>query len=78
MTRVKASEYLFLADMLPAARDGNVVGVRYFQAQCTQVFSDIKTARMPPRRRAGIRVAARWPSCSRRRGRQWRGVAGES
>ena len=44
MTRVKASEYLFLADMLPADRDGNVVGVRDFQAQCTQVFSDIKTA----------------------------------
>lgn len=44
VTRVKASEYLFLAGMLSADKDGNVVGVRDFQAQCTQVFSNIEAA----------------------------------
>ena len=44
VTRVKASEYLFLAGMLSADKDGNVVGVGDFQAQCTQVFSNIETA----------------------------------
>ncbi|MCZ6664407.1 MAG: RidA family protein, partial [Gammaproteobacteria bacterium] len=44
VTRVKASEYLFLAGMLSADRDGNVVGVRDFDAQCTQVFANIGAA----------------------------------
>lgn len=44
ISRVKASEYLFLAGMLSADKDGNVIGVRDFQAQCTQVFANIETA----------------------------------
>ena len=44
ISRVKASEYLFLAGTLSADKDGNVIGVRDFQAQCTQVFANIETA----------------------------------
>jgi len=44
ISRGKASEYLFLAGMLSANKDGNVIGVRDFQAQCTQVFANIETA----------------------------------
>ena len=44
ITRVEASEYLFLAGMLSADKDGNVVGVRDFDAQCTQVFANIGAA----------------------------------
>lgn len=44
MTRVKASEFLFIAGMLSANRDGNVVGQHDFDAQCTQVFDNISAA----------------------------------
>ena len=44
VSRVKASEYLFLAGMLSADKDGNVIGIRDFQAQCTQVFANIEAA----------------------------------
>jgi len=44
VTRVKASEYLFLAGMLSADKDGNIVGERDFDAQCTQVFANIEAA----------------------------------
>ncbi len=44
VSRVKASEYLFLAGMLSADNDGNVIGIRDFQAQCTQVFANIEAA----------------------------------
>ncbi len=41
VTRVKASEFLFIAGMLSADPDGNVVGERDFDAQCTQVFANL-------------------------------------
>lgn len=44
VTRVKASEFLFIAGMLAGDKDGNVVGVRDFQAQCAQVFSNLHAA----------------------------------
>ena len=44
MTRVKASEFLFIAGMLSADRDGNVVGDGDFDAQCTQVFRNVEAA----------------------------------
>ena len=44
ISRVKASEYLFLAGMLSADKGGNVIGVRDFQAQCAQVFSNLHAA----------------------------------
>ena len=44
VTRVKASEFLFLAGMLSADKEGNVVGVRDFDAQCTQVFGNLEAA----------------------------------
>ena len=44
MSRVKASEYLFLAGMLAADKDGNIIGVGDFQAQCAQVFANIEAA----------------------------------
>ena len=44
VTRVKASEFLFIAGMLSADPDGNVVGERDFDAQCTQVFANLHAA----------------------------------
>lgn len=44
VTRVKASEFLFLAGMLSADKDGNSVGIRDFDAQCTQVFANVEAA----------------------------------
>jgi enamine deaminase RidA (YjgF/YER057c/UK114 family) len=44
ITRVKASEFLFIAGQLAAARDGSVVGADDFDAQCRQVFANIEAA----------------------------------
>ena len=44
VTRVKASEFLFLAGMLPAAKDGSSVGENDFDAQCRQIFANIRDA----------------------------------
>ncbi len=44
VTRVKASEFLFVAGMLSADRNGNVVGAGDFDAQCVQVFANIHAA----------------------------------
>jgi len=44
MTRVKASEFLFIAGMLAADRDGKIVGDGDFDAQCTQVFANVAAA----------------------------------
>ena len=43
MTRVKASEFLFIAGQV-AVKDGNVVGEDDFDAQCVQTFANIETA----------------------------------
>ena len=44
VTRVKASEYLFIAGMLAADRDGKLVGGDDFEAQCGQVFRNVESA----------------------------------
>ncbi len=44
MTRVKASEFLFIAGMLAADKAGSVVGKDDFDAQCAQVFRNIAAA----------------------------------
>lgn len=44
ITRVKASEFVFIAGQLSADKNGNVVGVDDFDAQCTQVFGNIEAA----------------------------------
>ena len=44
LTRVKASEFVFIAGMLSADKSGKVVGVDDFDAQCVQVFANIETA----------------------------------
>lgn len=44
VTRVKASEYLFIAGQLAADRNGQVVGAGDFDAQCAQVFANIEVA----------------------------------
>jgi enamine deaminase RidA (YjgF/YER057c/UK114 family) len=44
MTRVKASEFLFIAGMLSSSADGKVVGDGDFDAQCLQVFKNIDIA----------------------------------
>ena len=44
ITRVKASEFLFIAGQLAATQDGTIVGDGDFDAQCAQIFSNIKTA----------------------------------
>jgi enamine deaminase RidA (YjgF/YER057c/UK114 family) len=44
LTRVKASEFVFIAGQLAADKAGNVIGVDDFDAQCVQVFANIETA----------------------------------
>jgi len=44
VSRVKASEHLFIAGMLAADRDGKPVGGDDFEAQCGQVFRNIEAA----------------------------------
>lgn len=44
ITRVKASEYLFIAGQLATDAKGNVVGEGDFDAQCRQVFANIQLA----------------------------------
>jgi enamine deaminase RidA (YjgF/YER057c/UK114 family) len=44
MTRVKASEFLFIAGQVAVDRDGKVVGADDFDAQCVQTFANIEAA----------------------------------
>lgn len=44
VTRVKASEFLFIAGQLSIDRSGNVVGPADFDAQCAQIFANIHAA----------------------------------
>ena len=44
MTRVKASEFLFIAGQVATDKDGKLVGGDNFEAQCAQVFANIATA----------------------------------
>jgi enamine deaminase RidA (YjgF/YER057c/UK114 family) len=44
LTRVKASEFLFIAGQLATRTDGNIVGADDFDAQCRQVFANIEAA----------------------------------
>jgi enamine deaminase RidA (YjgF/YER057c/UK114 family) len=44
ITRVRAAEFLFIAGQLSADRAGKIVGVDDFDAQCVQVFANIRTA----------------------------------
>ena len=44
VTRVKASEFLFIAGMLSGDNKGNLIGEGDFDAQTTQVFRNIEAA----------------------------------
>ena len=44
LTRVKASEYVFIAGQLAVDKDGKVVGTDDFDAQCVQSFANIEVA----------------------------------
>jgi enamine deaminase RidA (YjgF/YER057c/UK114 family) len=44
ITRVKASEFLFIAGQLSADRNGNIIGRDDFDAQCVQVFANLEAA----------------------------------
>ncbi len=44
ITRVKTSEFLYIAGQLSTNREGQVIGAGDFDAQCTQVFANIETA----------------------------------
>ena len=44
ITRVKASEFLFIAGQLSTDKAGNIVGADDFESQCSQVFANIETA----------------------------------
>jgi enamine deaminase RidA (YjgF/YER057c/UK114 family) len=44
MTRVKASEFLFIAGQVATNRDGKLVGADDFDAQCVQTFANIEAA----------------------------------
>ena len=44
LTRVKASEFVFIAGQVGVDRDGKIVGADDFDAQCVQVFANIEGA----------------------------------
>ena len=44
VSRIKASEFLFIAGMLSANKDGEIIGRLDFDVQCTQVFANIEAA----------------------------------
>lgn len=44
VSRVKAAEFLFIAGMLSADREGSIVGANDFDVQCVQVFSNVEAA----------------------------------
>lgn len=44
ITRVKASEFLFIAGQLATDKAGQIVGADDFDAQCGQVFANIEAA----------------------------------
>ena len=44
VTRVKASEFLYIAGQLSADRNGKMIGADDFDAQCVQVFANIAAA----------------------------------
>jgi enamine deaminase RidA (YjgF/YER057c/UK114 family) len=44
MTRVKASEFLFIAGQLGVDKSGTIVGDGDFDAQCVQTFANIEAA----------------------------------
>ena len=44
ITRVKASEFLFIAGQLATDKGGKVIGADDFDAQCGQVFANIESA----------------------------------
>src|SRR5471032_2526103 len=44
LTRVKASEFVFIAGQLAADKAGNIIGADDFDAQCVQTFANIETA----------------------------------
>jgi enamine deaminase RidA (YjgF/YER057c/UK114 family) len=44
VTRVKASEFLFIAGMLSGDSAGNIIGAGDFEAQARQVFGNVEAA----------------------------------
>lgn len=44
ITRVKASEFVYIAGQLATNREGAIIGADDFDAQCAQVFVNIETA----------------------------------
>jgi enamine deaminase RidA (YjgF/YER057c/UK114 family) len=44
ITRVRASEFLFIAGQVATAAGGAIVGADDFDVQCVQVFANIETA----------------------------------
>ena len=44
ITRVKASEFLFIAGQVATDKAGTILGTDDFDAQCTQVFANIEAA----------------------------------
>jgi enamine deaminase RidA (YjgF/YER057c/UK114 family) len=44
ITRVKASEFIFIAGQLAGDKSGNIIGADDFDKQCAQVFANIETA----------------------------------
>ena len=44
ITRVNASEFVYIAGQLATNREGAIIGADDFDAQCAQVFANIETA----------------------------------
>ena len=52
ITRVKASEFVYIAGQLATDREGRIIGTDDFDAQCVQVFANIEIRCSGGRRRA--------------------------
>ena len=44
ITRVKTSEFIFIAGQVAVDKGGNIIGAGDFDAQCVQTFGNIETA----------------------------------
>jgi enamine deaminase RidA (YjgF/YER057c/UK114 family) len=44
VARVKAAEFVFIAGQVAVDRDGNVIGIGDFEAQCRQAFANLAAA----------------------------------
>ena len=69
MTRVKASEFLFIAGQLGVDKDGKIAADGNFDEQCKQTFANIEVALTSAGAGWAMSCSSRPISCTRRTSR---------